>query len=264
MRVTAETRFAIIPEWVLFSPISPTAVRLYGVLARHADKEEHFSIVGRAKLAEQMRCARDTVDRALLELVGIGAVSIERRSDPENPNHLLPNRYLLAVAPPEKPAGQGRGTGAPTRTTAPPRTGAPRRTGAAARTERLLGSQGSGTGNGSHIPKPLSLVPEAEGLCSLLADLVEENGSKRPNVTRTWLVEADRIYRLDRRPPDEVERVLRWSQADGFWRANVLSIPTFRRQYDRLRLAASRPTSRAPDRASEIFAEAQALREAGL
>ena len=29
-----------------------------------------------------------------------------------------------------------------------------------------------------------------------------------------------------------------WCQADSFWKSNVLSMPTFRKQYDRLRLRA--------------------------
>ena len=111
MRVTAQTRFAIVPEWVLFAPISATAVRLYGVLARHADKDEHFAIVGRRKLAAQMRSSVLTVDRAMGELGRIGAVSIEHRDDPANPLHRLENRYHLAVVPPETTSRKGETRG---------------------------------------------------------------------------------------------------------------------------------------------------------
>lgn len=95
-------------------------------------------------------------------------------------------------------------------------------------------------------PKPSSsdaFGADVERLCSLLADLVEGNGSKRPAITKAWRVACDRLIRLDGRAPDQVERAIRWCQADEFWRANVLSMPTLRRQYDRLRLAAQRERS---------------------
>lgn len=81
--------------------------------------------------------------------------------------------------------------------------------------------------------------PEVEALCTLLADLIEANGSKRPNITKTWH-DAARLM-LDRDGYDlaQVEGVMRWSQEDEFWRANVLSMPTFRKQYDRLRMQAT-------------------------
>lgn len=81
---------------------------------------------------------------------------------------------------------------------------------------------------------------DVERLCTLLADLVEANGSKRPTITKTWLVECDRLIRIDGRTPMAIERCIQWSQRDPFWRVNILSMPTLRRQYDKLRLAAMR------------------------
>jgi hypothetical protein len=77
-------------------------------------------------------------------------------------------------------------------------------------------------------------------LCELLADLVEENGSKRPVVTKAWRESARLLLDRDGRDLDAAKRLVRWVQGDSFWRANVLSMPTFRKQYDRLRLAANR------------------------
>jgi hypothetical protein len=151
VRITAETRFAIIPEWVLFAPISPTAVRLYGVMARHADKDEHFSIVSRGKLAEQARVAVHTVDRALAELVAIGAVTVEHRVNPNNPLHLLTNRYLLAVAPPKSAAQSSPKCGTtPIRRTSPSQGGSPKS--GIERLERVSGSRGSSTAPASSQP----------------------------------------------------------------------------------------------------------------
>jgi hypothetical protein len=83
---------------------------------------------------------------------------------------------------------------------------------------------------------------DIERLCTLLADLIEANGSKRPTITAKWRLECDRLMRLDGRTAEQIERAIRWSQRDAFWRANVLSMPTLREKYDQLRLAALRST----------------------
>ncbi len=80
--------------------------------------------------------------------------------------------------------------------------------------------------------------PDAEELCTLLADLVEANGSKRPTITKAWRTEARRMLDIDGRELDKTRNLIRWSQADGFWRKNILSMPKFRQRYDQLRLAA--------------------------
>ena len=44
----------------------------------------------------------------------------------------------------------------------------------------------------------------------------------------------------DNRDAAQAERLVRWCQADEFWQGNIHSMPTFRRQYDKLRLKAKR------------------------
>lgn len=91
--------------------------------------------------------------------------------------------------------------------------------------------------NPGSFPGTSDVVSDAERLANLLADLIEANGSKRPNVTKTWIDEIDRMIRLDERPVDLIEKCIRWCQHDPFWRANVMSPSKLRKQYDRLRLA---------------------------
>lgn len=85
---------------------------------------------------------------------------------------------------------------------------------------------------------PTPLRQDVEALCDLLADLIEQNGSKRPVVTKTWRDAARRLLDLDGRTVEQVGAAIRWCQGDEFWRANILSMPTLRKQYDRLRLDA--------------------------
>ena len=86
---------------------------------------------------------------------------------------------------------------------------------------------------------PSAVRPEAEHLAHLLADLIEANGSRRPTVTQRWVTEMDRLLRLDHRDAGKAERLMRWCQADDFWRANILSAGKFRAKYDQMRLRAN-------------------------
>jgi hypothetical protein len=86
---------------------------------------------------------------------------------------------------------------------------------------------------------------EARRLATLLADLIEGNGSKRPNVTETWVKDIRLMIQRDGRSPDSIEKAIRWCQADDFWRANIGSPSKLRAKYDQMRLqAARRPTGR--------------------
>lgn len=99
------------------------------------------------------------------------------------------------------------------------------------------GKEGSKEGKG----KESSAVTASDApLSHLLADLIAENdpNGKRPTVTKRWATEENRLIRIDGRKPHEAERLIRWTQADTFWRGNVLSMPKFREQYGRLYAAA--------------------------
>jgi DNA-binding transcriptional MocR family regulator len=81
-RLTVEAqRFAVVPEWIIDSDIGDAAFRLYAVLLRYGQSSGK-RMPSRATLARRMRKRSvDTVDRAMRELVAIGAVVVERRTD---------------------------------------------------------------------------------------------------------------------------------------------------------------------------------------
>lgn len=117
-------------------------------------------------------------------------------------------------------------------------------------------------GHGAQPPAH-SISEEAIYLCDLLADLIESNGSKRPNVTALrWLTEADRLIRVDGRDPAAAAALIRWCQADTFWRPNIMSMAKFREKYDQLRLASQRNTGQ--QRATGLDAVRQYAQEEGL
>ncbi|WP_279063686.1 hypothetical protein [Dermabacter hominis] len=82
--------------------------------------------------------------------------------------------------------------------------------------------------------------PEVEHLCTLLADLVEANGAKRPTITKRWRDAARLMIDRDGHSVEQIEWLILWSQRDEFWRANILSMPKFREKFDQLRLKATR------------------------
>ena len=111
------------------------------------------------------------------------------------------------------------------------------------------------TGKRISTPRPLRVVgddekpaarPEVAALCERLADRIEANGSKRPTITQGWLTSCRLLLDKDQRTAEQVAKAIDWCQADEFWRANVLSMPTLRKQYDRLRLAAQRESGGRP------------------
>ena len=78
-----------------------------------------------------------------------------------------------------------------------------------------------------------------------LAAKIEGNGCRRPTVTKAWLDSARLLvdvdlarYARDHDDPreDAVMRCIDWVAGHDFWAANVLSMPTLRKQWDRLEM----------------------------
>ena len=88
-------QYAVTPEWILYSPLSDRAIRLYGVLGRYVGTHDK-GWPSRAKLGERMNCSTSSVDRAVVELEKFGAIRVEERRRPNGSRtssyfYLLPN-----------------------------------------------------------------------------------------------------------------------------------------------------------------------------
>jgi len=99
-QASATEYFAIIPESVLYADISSNAVRVYGVLRRHADKDDNTCHPGRSRIAALAKISTSAVDRAVQQLVEAGFVTVHHRRDPENPKRHLSSRYVIHSTPP--------------------------------------------------------------------------------------------------------------------------------------------------------------------
>lgn len=106
--------------------------------------------------------------------------------------------------------------------------------------------------------------PDVERLCAALVEHRVRLGDKPPTVTATWRQQARLLIDTDGRPLEEALAVLAWSQHhvgnNGFsWQANIRSLPTFRKQYDALRLQRSHDPKAA--RAAPVHDPVQWLRD---
>lgn len=71
--------------------------------------------------------------------------------------------------------------------------------------------------------------------------LNQDPSTKVPDDLTNWATEVDRMIRLDNRDPQEAANLMTWAQNDHFWRANILSMGKFRKQYDKLKRQATAP-----------------------
>ena len=78
-QITTDLRFSIVPAWLLDSEVSDKAVRLYAVLAGYANAETGQAYPGRKLLSKRLDCSTKTVDRAVIELISLGAIKKQQR-----------------------------------------------------------------------------------------------------------------------------------------------------------------------------------------
>jgi hypothetical protein len=227
-KIIADNFFAIIPEWVLFAEISPQAVRLYGVLRRYADRDGSC-FPSRKRLASDLRMdSTKPVDRALKELVTIGAITITHRHTEQG--DLQSNLYTVLSSP----------IGGDEKLSTSPLFGPH----GSSRKEATVGTESS------QIRK--AIIKESQDkeipkqylyLCNLLADLMVGNGVKRPTISGKWVGDIDKLIRIDEKTVEQVEAAIRWSQADSFWSSNIHSPAALRKQYEKMKLQAQRSKS---------------------
>lgn len=114
--------------------------------------------------------------------------------------------------------------------------------------EQGIGNREQGTSTSGKNPRRDEATrPDVDLICQRLADQIEANGSKRPEISAKWRTEARLLIDKDGRTVDQIIRAIDWCQNDPFWRPNVMSMPKLREKYDQLRLAAQRDTTARPN-----------------
>lgn len=89
-------------------------------------------------------------------------------------------------------------------------------------------------------PEPPEFLAFAEDFARLIRDADPKVKPPSDSVLRAWATVARRMVERDDRTLPEMLELARWLCTDegddaAFWRPNVLSLPTFRKQFDRLR-----------------------------
>lgn len=73
------------------------------------------------------------------------------------------------------------------------------------------------------------------GLSQKLLFLIRQrNENFKQADLQKWAKQVDLMIRIDKRPPEEIEKVIEWCQADQFWYSNILSTAKLREKYDGL------------------------------
>jgi hypothetical protein len=242
------------------------------VLLAIADEcgEGEFTEMSVAQLMVKCRLSDKGVRRSVEALEALGELSVEPRpggisryAPTLTPVILTGPTPVILTGPPADP-GQNDRTPTPVILTGPPEepqvNGTPVKMTGVEISDILLTVTGSSLVEVKETPaKPPTSPdrPDVERLCTRLADRVEANGSKRPVVSRKWRDAARLLIDKDGRTEEQVAACIDWCQADEFWRGNVMSMPTLREKYDRLRLDALRKlkaqkrNSRQPDEADQ-------------
>lgn len=219
--------FGVVPHWLL-GKVKPSAVVVYLALTTWADRVDGRAFPGISGICQTASLSEPTVRAAIRELEAVGAVRVESRYRPDGTQ--TTNNYWLRATP--NPGVE--------------------------EAERV---QDSERAEGARILNPNELEPvelEPVGDTSLrsvspgpadeaakrLADLIANNGSRRPTITAAWVTELERMHRIDGRTWEEIHGAIEWSQRHEFWASVILSPKKLRAKFDQMRLQATRDQRR--------------------
>jgi hypothetical protein len=68
----------------------------------------------------------------------------------------------------------------------------------------------------------------------LLNKIISRNPNHKQPDLQTWAKDVDLMIRLDKRSPEDIQRVIEWCQDNTFWQSNILSTAMLRKQFDQL------------------------------
>ena len=103
-------------------------------------------------------------------------------------------------------------------------------------------------------------MQQASTLAHLLEDLHTAEDPKFQGKPDLWAKDIEKLIRLDKRGPDEVEQVLRWAKSPGsFWFPNIISGRKLREKYPTLKAQMERDGPKQPKQKPENYYRRSAL-----
>lgn len=235
----------IVPNWRWEDlSLDPYELRVAGWIASHVDSycAEH---VTRNEIARRTGVSTPKVSSALTRLVELDVISLERQRHSQGGGE----RFVITFDHESWEGSGGSHASTMPEATLPP--------------------------GGSHTPSSIGeQVVEQEqtraatDLCEQMADAIEALGAKRPEVTKTWVQDMDRMIRIDKRDPEHVAKVIRWlytspDEIAQFWSANVLSPKKLRAQWDKIAMQVRRAKN-AQDKNPMAQLDAQIAQSEGI
>jgi len=87
-------------------------------------------------------------------------------------------------------------------------------------------------------PKKVSLPSAIASEISFFffEEIKKNNPDHKPPNFDKWAVEIDRLIKIDKRHSNEIKALIIWSQENSFWKGNILSPESLRKNFDRLRI----------------------------
>lgn len=101
--------YAVTPAWLLEADISDRAFRLYCYLALRVNRDKGYAWPTRKRIADALRCSPKSVDRAVQELIEIGAIEVRKRRSEYGDwdSNIYVVRHVQGVASPVTPLVTG-------------------------------------------------------------------------------------------------------------------------------------------------------------
>ena len=103
--------------------------------------------------------------------------------------------------------------------------------------ERIAKNKKGNAPSPSPFPNKKTFHPDSDEvrMAKVLFELIRKRNPdhKEPDI-QAWAKHVDLIMRMDGKKVEEIERVIRWCQADKFWGTVILSTESLRKKFDQL------------------------------
>lgn len=265
-------QFGMTPLWLFESGASIEAITLFTLLsAKWADREHQSCYPSRKTISALLGRKETSISRYVKDLKRVGALKVIHRWD--SSGKPTSNLYRLLYGRPPVDTIATWGVSAE-RTDIPPYSGHKPESSEPESTITISSSTPSEQTSKERIELDSSIPNDAAGappsvlddspettkksgpddspseevvrLCTLLADLIQQNGNTRPNPNqKAWWRECRMLLTKDGPEgtgwtPVQVETIIKWAQNDSFWRPNIQSVPKLRKQFNTLRESRNR------------------------
>lgn len=232
--VSAESTFIMTPTGVLTAGISDRALRTYQVLRSYV-RPGHGTFPKVATVAERFGLSESYLHRGISELRKAGLLVVTKKQFAAGWREV--NCYHFPNIADEPVKSDKLETVKSDSLTASKSDRL-----AASKSDRLLEVDETEVDEvevSSSATADAAARPDVDALCDLMIEMLKSNGARTPSkISKQWHDAARLLIDRDGYTPKQVEWVMRWAMNDDFWRTNILSMPTLRKQFDRLKMRA--------------------------